>query len=1223
MARHFDKAFIVFQVVFNHDGTRLQLSFRLAIFGNPGALRLQNGRDSLLLQTDERTLSAAQLRANSVDEGVEFLDVAFCIADQGNFAPVIPTLLGFAKQHRRQNSAKNPPVSLAKQQFVGYLLVKITHLMSKLVVKAGRTCPIDLLEDDIEQVSHQTVSAQQVAAAFLAIGLKRAVLGKIRACCHVFLLFRASNLLRSNGFMIVLHRLKDGMMISNSKENYISEATPERIRQRYAALMKQAHERDFGELDEDVVIIDTETTGVSFKGDELTQVAAARMRKGEVTDWYVTFVNPGKPIPEDISYLTHIYDSDVAKAPTPAEALAGLVDFVGSSDLVAHNAAFDRHFCTRHPEGASLARNIWIDSLDLARIAVPRLKSHRLIDLVKAFDAPLSTHRADDDVVALCAVYRILVAAVLAMPAALVSYIAKSATREEWPTVKVFQCASKVMGECTYSFSLRDIRHQHVGVGKATVKTDADVLAGDPVRGLRFPDASAIEEAFSRGGAVGNMYDTYEPRTEQIQMAKAVCDAFSSSVNLAVEAGTGVGKSMAYLVPSILTAQVNNISVGVATKTNALLDQLVNYELPLLREQYEGMTFCSLKGFPHYPCLRMIERIMIAGPRMREVNGVEVSQAPALAAMLSFIEQSDYDDIDGMKIDYRALPRYEFTTNSHDCLRRKCPFFGSRCFVHGARQRAESSDIVVTNQTMLFCDVAAEGGLLPPIRYWVVDEAHGAEDEARRAFSRELSVDEILRMAARVSSAEASRNILLRAERQMAGKLDDATPGSLTAPALVGGASGQESPLQGGGETLFFVLLERAKKAGTAFDLAAREFCKQVHDLMFFDTLRHGKGYDWVDVWINEDVRNSYTFAALRDQGHMAYDAAEKLVKSCQELVGFMEGVEGVAAAQRDIASTAVFLKDMMSALELIMFAGPEAYAYAAHLSRKNSGGEKLQALMMNVGQTMNEEFYARTHSMVFTSATMTIADSFDTFISALGLGQSEFSAARTCQLDSSYDFDANMAVYVATDMPEPNDGAYLDKLEELLIGVHRAQHGSTLSLFTNRRDMEKAYSTVRDAVRGDDLRIVCQKWGISTKGLRDDFLADEHLSLFALKSFWEGFDAPGATLKTVVIPKLPFNKPTDPLSCERARMDAQAWQHYVLPAAVLETKQAAGRLIRSSTDRGNLVLADRRLVSKGYGKTFLRSLPSANVKKMTIEEIIGELELDYEKYTGSSSQIS
>ena len=201
------------------------------------------------------------------------------------------------------------------------------------------------------------------------------------------------------------------------------------------------------------------------------------------------------------------------------------------------------------------------------------------------------------------------------------------------------------------------------------------------------------------------------------------------------------------------------------------------------------------------------------------------------------------------------------------------------------------------------------------------------------------------------------------------------------------------------------------------------------------------------------------------------------------------------------------------------------------------------------------------------------------------------------------------MTVYVVSDIPEPNDGGYMASLQKLLVDAHRAQQGSMLTLFTNRREMETCFEYVQPRLKSDDLRLVCQKWGVSVKGLRDDFLADEHLSLFALKSFWEGFDAPGATLKGVVIPKLPFAKPTDPLSCERAERDDQAWRHYVLPAAVLEVKQAAGRLIRRADDTGALILADHRLVSKGYGKTFLNSLPSKNIKIMKANEIVAELE--------------
>ena len=989
-----------------------------------------------------------------------------------------------------------------------------------------------------------------------------------------------------------------------SLETYISETTPARTRERYQALRAYAAEADFGDLDADVVVVDTETTGVSFGRDELTQIAAARMVRGEIKEWFVSFVNPGKPIPEDIAHLTKISDADVAGAPTPDEALEKLAEFVGESDLVAHNAAFDRAFCTKHAAGAPLAENTWIDSLDLARISVPRLKSHRLLDLVRAFDAPLSTHRADADVEALCAVYRILLAAVATMPQDLCAHIAAMAETDEWPTVKVFKHFARPDAP---PLSLRRLRQDMVDARPAGRRHDAADLAADPGRGLRFPDEQEVAAAFEPQGLAGDMYENFEARAEQVEMAKQVNGAFSSSENLVVEAGTGVGKSLAYLVPAALAAKKNNIAVGVATKTNALLDQLVFRELPLLSEALGGLDFASIKGFSHYPCLRSVERVVQRGPQIVSVQGRDTSQAPSLAALLSFIEQSDYDDIDGLKIDYRALPRYAISTTSNDCLRRKCPFYGTKCFVHGARRQAEAADVVVTNHALLFCDLAAEGGLLPPIRYWVVDEAHGAEDEARRAFSLSLDAAEIGAIATKAGAIEPMRNMFSRAERQIVGK---AKANEALSRALLDDEAREGAAADGHseGDTLAFALCSKGKSAGAAFAEAAEEFCAHMHDLLFFEDKGGGRQYDKVDVWINDDVRQSYSFGNLASLGKVACDRAEALIKACQELVALMEGIPGAAGVQREIAAAALALKDMIAACETILFASPPTYAYAAHMVRKGQGSESLEAFPLSLGDKMCETLFANTHSVVFTSATLTIADSFDSFTSALGLGASEFSPVRTCQLESSYDFDANMVVYVANDLPEPSSSAYLSALEQLLVGIHRAQGGSVLSLFTNRKDMEKCYDTVRAALAPEGLRVVCQKWGVSTKGLRDEFLADESLSLFALKSFWEGFDAPGSTLKTVVVTKLPFAKPSDPLSCERAQNDPQAWAHYVLPAAVLETKQAAGRLIRSSTDTGALVLADTRLVTKNYGKTFLRSLPSKNVRTLGSAEIVAEL---------------
>lgn len=1034
-----------------------------------------------------------------------------------------------------------------------------------------------------------------------------------------------------------------------SLQRFITEGTPEAVIERYASLSRKAAASDFGEFDHNVVVLDVETTGLSLNHDELIQIAAARMENSEIVDWFVTFVNPGKPISDEIVHLTNISNEDVAAAPLPMDALAQLVNFVGDAKVVAHNAEFDRGFVTKHPAGYSLLENTWLDSLDMARIALPRMKSHRLIDLVKAFGGPLSTHRADDDVAATCVLFRILLAAIGSMPTSLVREIGLMATPQEWSTSVVFSYFARRkiaeeaaaagmnapmelgerhaapdferMGEVGASeykimpFSLRAMRRERLGSVGFRAKSNAADIVKDSARNLVFPAREDVGSAFSENGLMGRLYENYEARDEQRVMAEAVREAFEKADNLMVEAGTGVGKSMAYLVPSVMMALRNNITVGVATKTNALLDQLVYKELPALAAAFAEpgafagfenaavrvnapgenassqaprppLTFAALKGFSHYPCLRRIQRIVSDGAKMKTIGSATYSQAPALAALLSYIEQTEYDDIDGLKIDYRTLPRRSITTTSHDCLRRKCPFYGTSCFVHGSRRRAEAADVVVTNHSLLFCDLAADGGLLPPIKYWVVDEAHGAENEARRAFSLELSADDLNSLAQRVSAEESTRNVFVRAERNVV------------------------VPESGESGTLLFALTNKAKSAGKEFAQAEEEFVAHMRDLLFFDPSKRKSNYEYVDLWLNNDVRASATFKALAEYGKTMVERSEKLVTACQELVGYLEDLEDAAVIQREIAAIAIELKDVIHAAEVILFSGTDTYVYSVSLCKKaDRGGDKLEALLYNVGKAMNETLFDNTHSVVFASATLTVDDSFDSFEGALGLNASEESHCVSLLLESSYDFDAHMTVYVAKDMPEPMESRYLSELQRLLTGAHLAQQGSMLTLFTNRREMENCFEGVQPALKENDLRLVCQKWGVSVKGLRDDFLADEHLSLFALKSFWEGFDAPGATLKGVVIPKLPFAKPTDPLSCERAARDDAAWRRYVLPAAVLEVKQAAGRLIRKASDEGVLILADKRLITKGYGKSFLRSLPSKNVRVLSIDEIIAEIE--------------
>ncbi|MDO5334551.1 MAG: helicase C-terminal domain-containing protein [Coriobacteriia bacterium] len=996
-------------------------------------------------------------------------------------------------------------------------------------------------------------------------------------------------------------------------DSYILDNTPERIRDRYHGLLSYAQKTNFGVLDHDVVVLDTEATGLSFVHDELIQVAAARMCDGEIVDWYVTFVNPSKPIPDEVVHLTHITNDMVADAPGADEALAALVDFVGDTPVVAHNANFDRTFCTKYPAGSKLKDNIWIDSLDLARIALPRMKSHRLLDLVRAFGGPESTHRADDDVTSTCLVYRVLLAAVAQMPAELVRHIAALRSVEEWNTAFVFKSLQdenaaplnvkglrrraalsslNTLRHDAFSSSIEDVSRETLDgdgfsndtVSRETVETSAYFTdhGDDQGRAIQSIAEDEVRAAFGGEGFVASLYPEYEMRPEQLQMSLAVNKAFSTSRNLAVEAGTGVGKSMAYLVPLAMLAKKNEITVGVATKTNALLDQLVNKELPLLSKAL-GVTYAPLKGFSHYLCCRKVEHFANKGPRYVTVRNNDVDQAPALAALLSFVEQTDYDDIDALKIDYRAVPRWSITTKSTECLRRKCPFFGRSCFVHGARDQAQRCDVVVTNHSLLFWDQRFDGTLLPPIRYWVVDEAHGAESEARKAFSIGTSSAMVQSLIRKLSSAEAKHNVLLRAERNLS--------------------------LANEARTLFESLIAKACTDGDAFAVAAEEYCLAIKDLLYYDPQKKGRGYEYFDLWVNEEVRQGSRFKGVASCALSLIEVTEKAIKSLRDVVAYLESQEISSREQRDMALAAIELRELLDSLESMFVKSDDNQVRSVHLSRnKTQLNDALSVQPLDVGARLLETLYDSTHSVVYTSATLSVDHSFASFMNAMGLNSGEGSEADSLQVASSYNFDRNMRVFVPSDMPDPQDPAYLPTLQDFLVKLHIAQHGSILTLFTNRKEMESCFEVANPAIKEEGLRLVCQKWGVSVKGLRDDFIKDETLSLFALKSFWEGFDAPGSTLKGVVIPRLPFGLPSDPLSREREERDARAWAHYSLPAAVIDVKQAVGRLIRNSTDRGFVVLADHRLVTKYYGAKFLNSLPSRNVAIIPMEDIISEV---------------
>lgn len=948
-------------------------------------------------------------------------------------------------------------------------------------------------------------------------------------------------------------------------EDLLLPGTPASVREQYLTLAQRAEQTTFGLLEEDLVVLDTETTGLSYRKNELIEIAAARLSGREVVDRFSTFVRPSGPIPHEIRELTGISDYDVQDAPRAQEAVAALASFVGGQPVVAHNATFDRSF-VESVSGGTEVSDIWIDSLALSRMALPRLSTHRLQDMAQAFGCASVTHRAGDDVDALCGMWRIILLGISDLPAGFLERLCQMHPGIEWQYRPILR--SIAQEGFVDTFSLRDVRRQMAAQDARSAREDFSQLDG-----LYYtPTTQEIRSAFGENGAVSRMYYNYERRDEQVEMAQQVRSALEQSDHRAIEAGTGVGKSVAYLLPEILFAQQNHVTVGVATKTNALTDQLVSHELPALDEALpHGVSYCSVKGYDHYPCLHRLELAMqrdlpsYALERLQRYPDAEAGDIlTAFAVVGAYACQSPEGDVDALGIRWRVVPRELLTTTPSECMRARCPYFPNECFVHGARRRAAGADVVVTNHSMLLRDIALDNAILPPIRHWVVDEAHSFEQEARRQWAKELSPESATMVFTQLGGIKTGviHSLLTRSTQ-----LDSST--------LVAG------------------LLTKVAAATQRAQTACPELFDSIHNLM--SLARGGGGYDNVTLWIDEQVRDSQEWLMVEECAAIAAASLEALAKSIEQAQSALAPESATMASELGDAQRRV--RTLLDALTTIVLEPTDEYVYSAELYRtqRRRNMEQLVAQKYDVGSDLAERWYPEVASVVYTSATIAVGNSFEHFNRAVGFDRLDASSHAEVRLNSSYDYDGHMSVIVAKDMPAPNDTRYLAALEELVYNTHVGMEGSVLTLFTNRREMEQVYQALKPRLTEQGIPLICQERGASPRRLRERFLAEKRTSLFALKSFWEGFDAAGNTLRCVIIPKLPFASPQDPLVRERDARESRAWWRYSLPEAVLSVKQAAGRLIRSSTDTGLLVLGDSRVVTKRYGKTVLSSMPTHN----------------------------
>lgn len=715
-------------------------------------------------------------------------------------------------------------------------------------------------------------------------------------------------------------------------------------------------------------------------------------------------------------------------------------------------------------------------------------------------------------------------------------------------------------------------------------------------------DLAEIERVLAPGGPLSRSHPHYEDRPMQRALAQAIAASYNEGGTLLAEAGTGTGKSVAYLVPAIRWGVQNRERTVVSTNTINLQEQLVQKDLPFLRRTLgESFRFALVKGRQNYVSIR---RALLAAQSASVLfEGQQRAELEAIVAWLRTTREGSLQDLP-----FQPSPEVwdEVASESDVCLRAKCPHFES-CFYQRARRDAAAADVLVVNHHLLFSDLAvrrAAGNysapaVLPPYRRVILDEAHNLEDAATSHLGAAVSRRGLLRILARLDRR--GRGILSAVEERLKAGQDDLL---------------QQDALREISMQLRPMVEQTRQHALALFQEIEELLLTREEAVLRLDDAEGGRP-DWLDrlegpyenlaLALRELAR---ALERLRERINLDQRWAEALAEQLLELQAFVGRLGG-----------------MEDALRMAFGRGPDGVQLVRWFERRGGGGGGepadpanpaspprgtanpmqrsnivVQAAPVDISGTLRDALFDKVETAVLTSATLTTRGEFDFVRRRLGLLRGGIKVRESVH-PSPFDYDSQAVVLVPTDLPVPrgeDEAAFDERTIEVVTDLAEASDGGIFVLFTS-------YRSLRVVARGLRRRGVDGRWPLFVQGeaprgrLVEGFVASGHGILLGVSSFWEGVDVPGQPLRGLVIAKLPFKVPGEPLTAARIeaieREGGNSFYEYMLPHAALRLKQGFGRLIRSAGDRGVVVLLDGRVVTKSYGRYFLESLPPAPVR--------------------------
>ncbi len=917
------------------------------------------------------------------------------------------------------------------------------------------------------------------------------------------------------------------------------------------------------------VALDLETTGLDSKTDAIIEFGAVRFQDGVVTAEYSTLINPGRPIPPEITALTGIKDSDLlskphkpgepAQPPAPllSQVLPAIQNFVGNAPIIGHNIGFDLSFL--YPHGL-FQNNLWIETYDLAASLVPTATRYSLSSLSKQLKIELTeAHRALHDARASALLYWEMWKLVQALPRDLVHEIVNISQGIDWNARIVFEYALETMKPTasvpiSYLPSLSGI-------------TPLEALK--PSVEVHTVEAQEIDAILGVEGALARHIPQYEKRSGQVEMAQKLAVALNTSSNLVIEAGTGIGKSLAYLIPTIEWATRNGQRVVISTNTLNLQDQLISNDIPLVREILPiSFEAAVLKGRSNYLCLERLEE-------MRRRRPTSVDELRVLAKILVWLTQGG----SGQKSDLNIRGYNEqviwqrLSADEENCTPDHCALAnGGKCPYFHARKLAEAAHIVIVNHALLLADAVSDSHVIPDYHHLVIDEAHHLEEAATNSLSNRLDESAI----SYHFSTIAGKNHSTLSE--LISKIQEQVPAN-----------------------------ESQRLIDFMKDLQTAVKTLDTHLSNLFATFKplayRGEAEGSVLLRITDDVRRKAEFGAVQQQWAIVAEFMSAIREGLGRLPAALNRLKRYPIAGFDslvssLEASLRYFEDIQNAFETTIKHTDTNVISWIHLSQNY--GVSINTAPLNVGALLEKHIWSKKQSVTLTSATLQTNNSFDFIQQSLGTSTFE-----TMAIPSPFNYRESTLIFIPNDMPDPNErGRYQQAVERALIELTAALGGRTLALFTSYTQLQQTAQAIRARLALGDITVYDQLDTNNRQALLENFKTTDKAILMGTKSFWEGIDIPGSALSALALTKLPFPIPTDPIISSRSETFSDPFNEYTLPETILRFRQGFGRLIRKQSDRGIVVLLDKRVMSKSYGQSFLDSLPDCTIQYGTLQTL-------------------